>query len=158
MVNNNPVYITSEGRRALKAELDELIKVRRPEIARRLHTAIKQGDLSENADYIATKEAQGFLEGRIRELQLKLRNAVLIEEMDSPDGVVSLGSYVTVVEIGFDDEELYHIVGVTEADPTGGKISYESPLGKALLGNKVNDIVSIQAPAGDMKFKIISVS
>jgi transcription elongation factor GreA len=158
MVNNNPVYITAEGQRALKAELEELVNVRRAEIAQRLHTAIKQGDLSENADYIATKEAQGFLEGRIRELQLKLRNAVLIEEKHSPDGVVSLGSHVTVVEIGFDDEEVYHIVGVTEADPTKGKISYESPLGKALLGNKTDDIVSIQAPGGEIKFKIAAVS
>ena len=158
MAIHNPVYLTAEGHRDLKAELDELINVGRVDMAQRLHTAIKQGDLSENADYIAAKEAQGFLEGRILELQQKLRNAVIIDETRSPDGKVVLGSHVTVVEDGFEDEEVYHIIGVTETDPTKGRISYLSPLGKALLGSKVNDIVAIQAPAGEIKFKIIAVS
>jgi transcription elongation factor GreA len=155
---NSPVYLTAEGLKELQAELDELVNVRRPEMARRLHTAIKQGDLSENADYITAKEAQGFLEGRILDLQLKLRDAVVIDDLKSPDGVVSLGSHVTVVEEGFDDEEVYHIVGKTEADPANGKISHESPLGKALLGKKESDIISVTAPAGKIKFKVISIS
>ena len=158
MANNNPVYLTAEGQRTLKVELDDLVNVKRIEMAQRLHTAIKQGDLSENADYISAKEAQGFLEGRILELKQKLRDAVIIDETPSSDGSVSLGSHVTVVEVGFNDEEVYHIVGVTEADPTKGKISYESPLGKALLGSKVYDTVSIQAPAGEIQFKINAVS
>jgi transcription elongation factor GreA len=158
MADFSPVYLTAEGHRALKAELDELIKVRRPEMAQRLHVAIKQGDLSENADYIAAKEAQGFLEGRILELQQKLRDAVIIEESPSSDGIVVLGSHVTVVEDGFDDNEVYHIVGVTEADPTKGRISHVSPLGKALLGHKINDIVAIHAPAGEILFKILDVA
>ena len=158
MVNNNPVYLTAEGLNDLKIELDELINVRRPEMAQRLHVAIKQGDLSENADYIAAKEAQGFLEGRILDIKLKLRDAVIIEEKISTDGIVYLGSHVTVVELGFEDEETYHIVGATEADPTKGKISYESPLGKALLGNKKSDIISVLAPAGKIEFKITSVT
>ena len=83
---------------------------------------------------------------------------MIIDETRSPDGKVVLGSHVTVVEDGFEDEEVYHILGVTEADPTKGRISYLSPLGKALLGSKVNDIVAIQAPAGEIKFKIIAVS
>lgn len=158
MVNNNPVYLTAEGLNDLKIELDELINVRRPEMAQRLHVAIKQGDLSENADYITAKEAQGFLEGRILDIKLKLRDAVIIEEKISTDGIVYLGSHVTVVELGFEDEETYHIVGATEADPTKGKISYESPLGKALLGNKKSDIISVLAPAGKIEFKITSVT
>jgi transcription elongation factor GreA len=158
MANNNPVYLTAEGKRELEAELDELVNVKRTEMAQRLHAAIKQGDLSENADYITAKEAQGFLEGRILELQQKLKYAVIIEEPTSSDGIVRLGSRVTVVEVGFDDEEMYHIVGATEADPSKGKISFESPLGNALLGKKVKDTVSIQAPAGEIKFKINKVS
>jgi transcription elongation factor GreA len=157
MANNNPVFLTAEGRRDLEAELEELVNVKRPEMARRLHVAIKQGDLSENADYIAAKEAQGFLEGRIMELKQKLRNAVIIDESKPADGKVALGSHVTVVEVGFDDKEVYHIVGVTEADPTKGKISYESPLGNALLGSQVNEIVKFLAPAGEIQFKVIAV-
>jgi len=158
MALNSPVYLTTEGLHDLKAELDELINVGRLEMAQRLHTAIKQGDLSENADYITAKEAQGFLEGRILDIKQKLRNAVLINATNSPDGVANLGSHVTVVESGFDEEETYHIVGNTEADPTKGKISNESPLGKAVIGKRVNEIVSVLAPAGDIQFKIISVS
>ncbi len=158
MALNSPVYLTAEGLRDLKDELDNLINVRRPEMAQRLHTAIKQGDLSENADYITAKEAQGFLEGRILDIKQKLRNAVLINTTDSPDGVATLGSHVTVVESGFDEEETYHIVGNTEADPSKGKISNDSPLGKALIGKRVNEIVSVLAPAGDIQFKIIRVA
>ncbi len=158
MALNSPVYLTEEGLRDLKAELDDLINVRRLEMAQRLHTAIKQGDLSENADYITAKEAQGFLEGRILDIKQKLRNAVLINATNSPDGVAALGSHVTVVESGFDEEETYHIVGNTEADPSKGKISNDSPLGKALIGKRVNEIVSVLAPAGDIQFKIIRVA
>ncbi len=154
MAINNPVYLTAEGIRDLKSELEELINVQRPAMAQRLHVAIKQGDLSENADYITGKEAQGFLEGRIKDIQQKLRDAVLIQENSTVNGIVSLGSHVTVVEVGFDDTETYHIVGATEADPSKGKISHESPLGKALLGKKQDDIVAILAPAGKMEFKI----
>ncbi|TFG70238.1 MAG: transcription elongation factor GreA [Anaerolineales bacterium] len=154
---NNPVYLTADGLRDLEAELEELINVQRPAMAKRLHIAIKMGDLSENADYITGKEAQGFLEGRIKDIQQKLRDAVLIEENSTLNGIVSLGSHVTVVEVGFDDTETYHIVGATEADPSKGKISHESPLGKALLGKKKDDSVSILAPAGKMEFKIINV-
>lgn len=158
MGKNGPVYLTAEGLQELKTELDELINVRRIDLAQRLHTAIKQGDLSENADYILAKEEQGFLEGRILDIQQKLRDAVVITESNSADGVVRLGSHVTVVEEGFDDREEYHIVGMTEADPTKGRISHQSPLGKALLGKKEKDTVSYRAPAGEISFKIVKVS
>ncbi len=154
-MNENPVYLTEEGLENLREKLDDLINVKRPELAVRLNKAIKQGDLSENADYITAKEAQGFLEGQIQEIQHKIRNAVIIEESDGTDGRVRLGSHVTVLEMGYDEKETYHVVGPTEADPSSGKISHESPLGKALLGHSVGDEVTIQAPAGQIVFKLL---
>ncbi len=137
-MDNDISYLTPEGKAELERELDDLVKVRRPALAERLHFAIKQGDLSENADYQAAKEEQAFMEGRILEVQQLLRNAVLIEKSTSDDGRVRLGSEVTVLEEGY-DEETYYLVGATEADPAKGRISNESPLGKALLGRKVGD-------------------
>jgi len=152
-----PVYLTQEGLDALKTELDDLINVRRPALAERLHIAIKQGDLSENADYIAAKEEQGFLEGRVLEVQQMIRNAQLIQNNGSSDGRVSIGSHVTVLEKGEDAPETYHMVGATEADPLHGKISNESPLGVALLGHKAGDSVTVRAPAGDIYFEVVEV-
>jgi transcription elongation factor GreA len=157
MEANKPVYVTAEGLEALQAELDDLVNVRRPALAKRLHAAIKQGDLSENADYITAKEEQGFLEGRIRELEAMLRNVELIDNSGAPDGVVNLGCEVTVLEKGYDDNETYHIVGPAEADPSKGKISHESPLGRALIGHRVGDEVAIRAPAGEIHFQILDV-
>ncbi len=156
-MKDKPVYVTEEGLKALKAELDELVKVKRPALAERLHFAIKQGDLSENADYIAAKEEQGFLEGRIRELEASIRNARIIEKSGAADGKVTLGCHVTVREEGFEESETYHVVGPTEADPRKGKISHESPLGRALLGHEVDDEVTVRAPAGSIHFKILKV-
>ncbi len=157
MEANKPVYVTAEGLKSLQDELEELVNVRRPALAKRLHTAIKQGDLSENADYITAKEEQGFLEGRIKELEAMLRNVELIDTNGARDGVVSLGCEVTVVEKGYDDNETYHIVGATEADPSKGKISNESPLGRALIGHRAGDEVAIRAPAGEIYFQILDV-
>jgi transcription elongation factor GreA len=157
-MNEKPVYLTEEGLENLKEKLDELVNVQRPELADRLNKAIKQGDLSENADYITAKEAQGFLEGQIQEIQHKIRNAVIIEESKVGDGRVRLGSHVTVLEVGYDEKETYHVVGPTEADPSKGKISHESPLGEALLGHSVGDEVTISAPAGQIVFKLLDVS
>jgi len=156
-VVNKPVYITPEGLEELKAELNHLINVRRPDLAKRLHFAIKQGDLSENADYIAAKEEQGFLEGRILELEQSINNAVLIESSGNTDGIINLGSHITVMEEDYDEEETYHLVGATEADPTKGRISNESPLGQALLGKRVGDVVAIRAPAGEIRFRIVRI-
>ncbi len=158
MENGKTIYLTPSGKAALEAELEELINVRRPELAKRLHAAIKQGDLSENADYAAAKEEQGFLEGRIQEIQAILRQAQLIADEKNHDGTIKLGSTVRLVEDGYDDEEIYRIVGPTEADPRKGRISHESPLGKALIGHKKGEVVIYHAPAGTIKFRIVDVA
>lgn len=158
MVENKAVFVTPEGLEKLKVELDELINVRRVAMAQRLNAAIKQGDLSENADYITAKEEQGFLEGRIREIESAVRHAVVIEGPIENDGRATLGSMVTVVEEGYDDEETYHIVGPLEADPTKGKISNESPLGVALIGRVVGDKVTVRAPVGTIEFRIVKIA
>ena len=156
MEQQTPVYLTREGIERLKSELDELVNVRRPALAKRLRRAIQQGDLSENADYIAAKEEQGFLEGRIQEIEAMLRNAVLIEE-NGPTDEVRLGSRVTVVEEGAEDAETFRLVGPAEADPDNGCISYESPLGRALLGHRVGETVRVEAPAGEIRFRITAI-
>ena len=153
---HQPVYLTAEGVENLRQELDHLIKVKRPALADRLHRAIQQGDLSENADYIAAKEEQGFLEGRIQQIEVMLRQAVIIEEDVSGDQVV-LGSYVTVVEEGFDETETFRIVGSAEADPANGRVSDESPLGRSLLGHSVGDTITVKAPAGQITFRIAAI-
>jgi transcription elongation factor GreA len=156
MNNGKPVYVTRDGLKQMKAELDELVNEKRPALAERLRFAIKQGDLSENADYIQAKEEQGFLEGKIRELQRKIRNAKVIAASNGLGDEVVLGAHVTVKEDGF-EPETYHVVGSTEANPGTGKISYESPLGRALLGHKVGDTVSVKAPVGTLEFEIIKI-
>jgi transcription elongation factor GreA len=158
-MDHDAVYLTPEGKAQAEQELKDLIEVKRPALAERLHFAIKQGDLSENADYQAAKEEQAFLEGRIIHLQQILRHAQLIVAggLDG-DGRVALGSVITVVEEGYDDSETYYLVGRTEADPGKGRISHASPLGKALLGRVVGDRVSITAPGGQMAFRIVDVT
>jgi len=141
----------------LQAELKHKTEVERKRLAKRLKAAIEMGDLSENAEYIAAKEEQAFLEGRIRELEFLIRHAVIIEEDDGPNDIVRLGSTVTVVELSGSDAETFTIVGKVEANPRRGKISNESPLGKALLGHKVGDIVHVQTPAGETAFKIVGI-
>jgi transcription elongation factor GreA len=150
------VYLTTEGIAKLQAELDELVNVQRPALAERLHKAIQQGDLWENADYITAKEEQGFLEGRIQQIEAMLRSAVVIEEK-GPTDEVCLGSRVKVVEEGSRGPEIFHLVGPAEADPSSGRISYESPLGRALLGRQVGDVVRVEAPAGEMQFRIVGI-
>ena len=152
---SQPNYLTPEGEEKLQAELNELKGPRREELALRLRSAIQMGDLSENADYHKAKEDQGFLEGRIQELEAILRNAVLIEKTQS-SGVVFIGSHVTIQEGDF-DSETYHLVGPTEADPRHGRISYESPIGRALMDKKVGDIAQADTPGGIIKFKILKI-
>jgi transcription elongation factor GreA len=152
---SQPNYLTPEGEAKLKAELEELKGPRREELAARLRSAIQMGDLSENADYHKAKEDQGFLEGRIQELDAILRNSAIIEKSASQD-IVSIGSHVTIQEEGF-DPETYHLVGPTEADPRNGKISHESPIGKALMDKKVGEVAEAEAPGGKIKFKILKI-
>ncbi|MFO7323429.1 MAG: transcription elongation factor GreA [Chloroflexota bacterium] len=150
---SEPMYLTAEGAEELRRELKNLIEVRRPELARKLAEAVAQGDLKENADYHDAKEQQAFVEGRIQYLENVLRSAVLIENNGRTD-VVSIGSEVTIVEAGTTDEERYIIVGAAEANPREGKISNESPIGRALLGRKPGESVKVQTPAGELTFKI----
>jgi transcription elongation factor GreA len=156
-MENDKVFLTREGVEKLREELDHLIKVRRPALADRLNHAIQQGDLSENADYQTAKEEQGFLEGRIQELESMLLDAVIIDDGQGPKDQVGLGSRVTVVEEGEDEPETFVVVGAVESDPASGRISNESPMGQALMERKVGDRVTVEAPAGEMVFIIKAI-
>jgi len=147
-------YLTPEGEAKLKTELAELTGRRREELAQRLRSAIQMGDLSENADYHKAKEDQAFLEGRIQEIEAALRSAVIIEKTHSD--IVTVGSSVTIQEEDF-PPETYHLVGAKEADPRNGKISNESPIGRALMDHKVGDVVETETPSGMIAFKILKV-
>ena len=147
-------YLTPEGEAKLKIELAELTGIRREELSQRLRSAIQMGDLSENADYHKAKEDQGFLEGRIQEIEAVLRTAVIIENKHTD--YVTVGSHVTVQEEDFDPETFY-VVGGKEADPRNGRISNESPIGSALMNHKVGDEVQAETPGGKIKFKILKV-
>ncbi len=154
-MNNQPIYITQEGAEKLRGELVELKGTKRTELAKRLKHAISQGDLSENADYIAAKEEQAFLEGKIQELETILRNAEIINGPSSND-IVEIGSRVVVAE-GNEPPEEFVLVGIKEADPKNGKISNESPIGKALLGGRVGETIVADTPSGQMEFTIIEI-
>ncbi len=149
-------YLTSEGAARLKAELDELKGPKRDEMAKRLRAAIQMGDLSENADYHKAKEDQGFMEGRIQELEYLLKNAIVVDVDEVSKDTVQVGSCVTVQE-GTEPEEQYFVVGAKEADPRNGKISNESPIGKALMGGHVGDVVTATTPGGQIKLKILKI-
>jgi transcription elongation factor GreA len=145
-----PVYLTPEGRAQIEAELEHLRTVRRQEIAALIGAAAEDGDLSENAAYDHAKEEQALLEGRIAQLEQYLRNAVLIETQSG--GAIGLGAKVTIVDDG--EEETYTIVGPLEAAPNRGRISNESPLGRALLNHKAGDEVTVETPAGTRLVKV----
>ena len=156
MSRNNVVYLTAEGQQQIEDELQHLKTVKREEMALKLETAIRQGDLKENADYHDAKDEQGFIEGRIRDLEDSLRRSQIIEE-SGPSDIVRVGSTVTVTEDEYDEEETYNIVGAHEADPSNGRISNESPIGRALLGARAGDLVSAETPAGQIHFEIQSI-
>ena len=149
------IYLTSEGFLKLEEELDELKKVKRPEIIKALKEARAQGDLSENAEYHSARESQGKLEARIKEIEYNLEHAVIIE--NNNDGKVTIGSLVTVM---YDDgeEEEYSIVGTNEADPFSNKISNESPIAVAIMGKKVWEEASVESPNGSFDVKIVKVA
>jgi transcription elongation factor GreA len=146
------IYLTPEGAEELRRELDTLLNIRRPELAKKLKEAVAEGDLKENADYHDAKEQQAFLEGRIQYVENVLRTATIINKGASD--MVRLGSVVTIIEDGEDSEETYSIVGAAEANPREGKISHESPIGAALLGHKKGDKVKVKTPGGDINLKI----
>ena len=149
------VMLTEDGYNKLVEKLNYLKSVRRIEIAERLKAAIALGDLSENSEYDDAKNEQAFLEGEIQELENKIRNSDIIKAGDGK--TVTRGSRVTVKDLEFDEEETFLIVGSTEADPDEGKISNESPLGEALLGQKIGRTINVNAPAGVIQYKIIDI-
>lgn len=148
-------YITPDGLKKLEEELDHLRKVKRQEVAQRLHEAMEDGELIENAEYEAAKNEQAFVEGRILELEHMLAQAQVIEPGRST-GVVGIGSTVVIQEDG-KPSETYTIVGAAEANPREGLISNESPIGQALLDHKVGDDVDVRAPAGTLHFRIVKI-
>jgi transcription elongation factor GreA len=155
---NEVSYLTAEGARRLKEELEHLKTDAREDLARRLRIAIEQGDLSENADYISAKEEQGFLEGRILELEDALKDTQIIDDMAVTKNQVSIGNHVTLMEDGYPEEETYFLVGPKEADPINGRISHESPIGNAILGHKKGDVVNIETPDGTIQMTIVKIS
>lgn len=149
--------LTQEGYNKLEEELEYLKAVKRKEVAERLKVAISFGDLSENAEYDEAKNEQAQVEERIMKLENMIRKAVIIDESQIDVNVVTIGSIVKVNDVEFDEEVEYTIVGSAEADPYDGKISNESPVGKALLGRTVGDEVDVQVPDGTAKFKILEI-
>jgi transcription elongation factor GreA len=148
-------FLTQEGFEKLQQELEYLRTVRRQEIANRLHEAMEGGELIENAEYEDAKNEQAFVEGRIKEVEILLATARVISEEEKSESV-QVGTKVTIKEEG-SNEETYTIVGAAEANPRGGKISNESPIGKALLNHKAGDKVKVDAPAGSFEVKIIKI-
>ena len=155
----NQTFLTPEGAEKLRAELQDLTTTKRQELSKRLREAIQMGDLSENADYIMAKEDQAFLEGKIQELEAILRSATIVnneEQSAAESQIVSVGCTVTVQEPG-EKAEKYLLVGAKEANPRERKISNESPIGKALLGRRVGEVVKAATPGGTLVLKIVAV-
>lgn len=149
-------FLTKEGYEKLQEELDYLRTVKREEVANRLHEAMEGGELIENAEYEAAKNEQAFVEGRIQELEIILASAHIIDESQSSPDVVQVGDTVTIQEEG-GEPEVYTIVGVAEANSREGKISNESPIGKAILNHRVGEVVTVDAPAGSYKVTILKI-
>jgi len=154
-MTNQETFLTPEGYKKLEEELHHLKTVRRPEVAQAIHDAKMDGDVTENAGYEEAKRQQAFLEGRIMTVDAMLKNAVIIES-NGPSDTVVLGSQVTVIEEGL-DPETYTIVGSAEANPGDGRISNESPLGKALMGHKVGEKVAFQTPGGQVVMELLRI-
>jgi transcription elongation factor GreA len=152
---NRETFLTPEGYQRLEDELKYLRAVRRQEVAQRLHEALAEGDILENAELEAARNEQAFVEGRILTIENMLRNATIIKE-EGPRETVGLGSRVTVVE-GNLSPETYYIVGSAEADPIKGLISNESPLGQALMGRKIGETAKVNAPDGVLVFEIVNI-
>jgi transcription elongation factor GreA len=153
---SDQTFLTKDGLKKLEEELNFLRTVRRSQVAERLHNAQEDGELIENAEYEDAKNEQAFLEGKILSLESMLSSAVLIDTGERPQGVVSLGSKITIKEPG-SKAEIYTLVGAAEANPKNGLISNESPLGKALLGRKIGDDVKVNAPSGTLSFRVVAI-
>ena len=151
------IILTEEGLKKLEERHEYLVSVKRREVAERLKEAIALGDLSENSEYDDAKNEQSAVETEILDLMAKIRNAEIIKKDDSKKNVVHMGDTVIIKDMDFGDEMEYTLVGSTEADPTEMKISNESPVGAAILGQKVGKTVEVSAPAGILKYKIIKI-
>ncbi len=150
--------MTAEGETALRTELNNLIKVVRPGIVEAISTAREHGDLKENAEYHAAREQQSFAEGRIQDIEGKLSNAQVIDISKIPQGDrVIFGSVVTIIKMDTDETVTYRIVGDDEADVKAGKISYQSPIARALISKEIGDVVVVKAPSGDVEYEIDDV-
>ena len=149
--------MTYAGLKKLEDELQDLKVVKRQEVAQKIREAREQGDLSENAEYDAAKDEQRDIEARIEELEKILKNAEVIDEDEVADDKISVGCRVKILDVEFDDEMEFSIVGSTEANSLKGFISNESPLGLALLGKKKGDLVEVESPAGTIQYKIIDI-
>jgi len=158
MTTAKQIVLTYEGLEKLESELEYLKTMKRKEIAEKIKQALAFGDLSENSEYDEAKNEQAQVEGRIVQLENMLKNAKIIDEEDINTDIVSIGSKVKVLDMEFNEEVEYTIVGSTEANPSQYKISDESPVGKALIGQKVGDVVDVEVPAGSIKLKILSIA
>ena len=155
-MQKNPM--TVEGEAALREEVDHLIKVVRPSIIEAIATAREHGDLKENAEYHAAREQQSFTEGRIQDIEAKLSNSQIIDISKIPQGDrVIFGSTVTILNIETDEQVTYRIVGDDEANVKEGKISYQSPIARALISKEIGDVVVVKAPSGDIEYEIDDV-
>ena len=152
--DKNRVVLTPEGKRKLEEELQDLKTNKRVEIANEIKTARGFGDLSENAEYDEAKNAQARMESRVRQIEEMLRNCVVVDESDRPADTVSVGRAVRVYDTEYDEEDVYTVVGSTEADPARLFVSSESPIGAALIGKRVGDIAEVQAPGGIIKLEV----
>ena len=149
--------LTSEGLKKLEDELDELIVVKRKEVAQKIKEAREQGDLSENAEYDAAKDEQRDIEARIEELEKILKNAEVVDEDEVDLEVINIGCRVKILDVEYNDELEYKIVGSTEANSLKGKISNESPVGKALIGKKVGEVITVETQAGAFQYKVLEI-
>lgn len=154
---NEELLLTKEGYDKIVAEHDELVSVKRAEVAARIKEAISYGDISENAEYDSAKNEQAELEERIHQLEEMLRKAKIVQEDDVKGDKVNIGLKVTVKDIDTGDKEVFSIVGATESDPFNGKISTESSVGKALIGKKKGETVAIEVPDGIINYKIMKI-
>ena len=157
-MENKQIILTDEGLKKLVDELEDLKTVKRKDVAEKIKTALSFGDLSENSEYDEAKNEQAMVESRIMTLEAMLKNVKILDESEVRTDAVSVGSKVKLMDMEFKEEVEYQIVGSTESNPLENRISDESPVGKALIGHKVKDIVEAEAPAGVLKFKILKIS
>lgn len=153
-----PILLTSEGLVELERELEQLRTVTRKEVSEKIKVALSFGDLSENSEYDEAKNEQAMVEARITEIEQMFKNVTILDDNSISTEIVTIGSIVTILNIARDKTESYKIVGSTEASPSEKRISDESPVGKAMLGHKIDDIIDVETPSGMLKFKLIKIS